>query len=244
MTRIAGVSVNGRWPGPVVLRSGWAKASARPWNDTDPRASIRFERGSADFLRSAALALCELGAPAVLSAPVHRTGMGIWERAGFEPYRQLLLMEARLGRDIPDPGPVARAVRVDDIAPIDAAAFDPEWRIGRLGLADALSATPQSIILTVGDPPAGFAIVGVTALTGYLQRLAVDPARQGEGAGRRLLRAAMRWARGSGARSMLLNTQLDNERAAALYRSDGFQTLGDRLTVLRAGSAAATGGES
>src|SRR5690606_37401569 len=162
MTRIAGVSVSGRWPGRVVLRSGWAKASARPWNDTDPRASIRFERGSADFLRNAATALVELGAPAVLSAPVHSTGMDLWVRAGFQPYRQLLLMEARLGRDIPDPGPFDRSAGVDDVAHIDDAAFDPEWQIGRLGLADALSATSHSAILTLGRPPAGFAIAGVS----------------------------------------------------------------------------------
>lgn len=234
--------MSGDWPGQVVLRSGWAKATARPWNDHDARASIRFERGSAEFLRHCAQALTQVGATSVLSAPVHRTGMGVWIRAGFTPHRELLLMEARLDRRIPDPGPMEQVTDVTAIAGIDEAAFEPEWQIGRLGLADAVGATSRSVILTDAAPPTGFAIVGVAALTGYLQRLAVDPSHQGSGLGRRLLHGAMRWARSSGARTILLNTQLDNQRAAALYRSNGFHTLADRLTVLRADPDGGSGG--
>ena len=119
---------------------------------------------------------------------------------------------------------------VDDVAAIDSLAFEPDWQIGRLGLVDALGATVQAEILSVGD---GFALVGVSGPVAYLQRLAVHPAAQGKGVGKTLVWIAMRWARSSGARSIMLNTQPDNHRATALYRSMGFEVAAERLTVLR-----------
>ncbi len=80
----------------------------------------------------------------------------------------------------------------------------------------------------------GFSIVGVTQSTGYLQRIAVDPRAQGHGVGRSLLRASLRWARRHRARSVLLNTQIDNEGAARLYESERFEPLPQRLVLLRA----------
>ena len=79
----------------------------------------------------------------------------------------------------------------------------------------------------------GFAIVGAELGASYLQRVAVDPDAQGRGLGRSLVREAQRWAGGHGAHSMLLNTQPENHRAAALYRAEGFRLLPDRLEVLR-----------
>ncbi|MDX1449576.1 MAG: GNAT family N-acetyltransferase, partial [Acidimicrobiia bacterium] len=67
----------------------------------------------------------------------------------------------------------------------------------------------------------------------YLQRIAVDPGDQGAGVGRTLLRGSMAWARRRGARTMLLNTQTDNEKATMLYRSERFTVLSSRLTILR-----------
>jgi ribosomal protein S18 acetylase RimI-like enzyme len=239
MTRIGGVSIRGTWPGTVVLRAGWAKAVARPWHDDDPRASLRFERGSADFLRACADGLHRLGAPEVLSAPVHRSTMGVWTRAGFVPHRQLLLMERSLAAPIAMPARDAEPAVVDDVVAIDRAAFDPEWRIGRLGLTDALEATPRAVVLTIGSPPVGFTIVGVSGFTSYLQRLAVRPESARQGVGADLVRHSVVWAKGTGARSMLLNTQPENTVAMALYRAHGFELLPDRLTVMRADLSAA-----
>ncbi len=121
---------------------------------------------------------------------------------------------------------------------IDEAAFDPEWQLGRQGLIEAHQAASSSVLLTDGTPhrvrPTGFAIVGTSGSIGYLQRLAVAPARQGSGLGRDLLMGALRWARGRGARTMLVNTQPENRRSLGLYESEGFEVLADRLSVLRA----------
>jgi ribosomal protein S18 acetylase RimI-like enzyme len=90
------------------------------------------------------------------------------------------------------------------------------------------------LLLThVADRAAGFAIVGVGSIAGYLQRVAVHPDYARQGFGRSLVRAAGKWARRRGARSMMLNTQPDNESAARLYISEGFEKMLDQLTVLR-----------
>ena len=57
-------------------------------------------------------------------------------------------------------------------------------------------------------------------------RLAVDPARQGQGWGRTLMEYAMRTARESGADSLRLLCACGNEAAAALYRRLGFAEKG------------------
>ncbi len=144
-------------------------------------------------------------------------------------------MERSLARPITEARIAVRTGQIDEAVPIDRQAFDPDWQIGRMGLQDALTATVRSrLLVSEPEPVQGFAIVGVTGSTGYLQRIAVNPEHGGRGVGRELLRAAMTWARSAGARAMLLNTQPENERAASLYRSEGFVTLPDRLNVLLA----------
>ncbi|MEX1043584.1 MAG: GNAT family N-acetyltransferase, partial [Acidimicrobiia bacterium] len=154
--------------------------------------------------------------------------------AGFTPHVELLLLERDLRRNVPPLEGVRVATAADREAAveIDGSAFEGDWRVGRLGLADALTATPASTMLFLDDG-GGFAIVGISTEIGYLQRIAVDPVRQGTGAGRTLLRGALAWAKSQGARTMLLNTQLDNERAAHMYRSESFTVLSTRLTIYR-----------
>ena len=104
---------------------------------------------------------------------------------------------------------------IDELHRIDSEAFSPRWRLGRLGLAESVTATNRSVVFRVaadGDC-VGFAIVGVALGAGYLQRLAVSPAARGRGLGSDLVRASLRWARGHGARSMLVNTQIGQRRA-------------------------------
>src|SRR5690606_28673612 len=111
---------------------------------------------------------------------------------------------------------------------------DPVWRIGQAGLADAMAATPNSVVLVVevAGVTVGFAIVGEMAGVSYLQRLAVHPDHARRGIGRSLVRASVDWARRHGARTMVLNTQPENTAAARLYEDEGFVRLGARLRVL------------
>lgn len=158
----------------------------------------------------------------------------MYRAAGFEPHVELSLLEADLRsapRDVEGVRLASNAERAQ-AADIDRRAFAGEWRVGRLGLIDALDATPDSVMLWL-EGGTGFSIVGVSAEIAYLQRIAIDPDEQGVGRGRTLLRGSMAWARRRGARTMLLNTQTDNEKATMLYRSESFQVLPARLKILR-----------
>lgn len=161
----------------------------------------------------------------------------MWRRAGFDDHFRLVVFE----RDLRIPaGPPLHAVTpepspdLETLAAIDDRAFEPIWRVGQGGLADACSATPLTEVLTVRDSGTilGFAIVGELGSVSYLQRLAVEPNRAREGLGRSLLRATIDWARQRGAHTMLLNTQPENVPAARLYTSENFVTLGPKLRVL------------
>ncbi len=239
MTSARRVTSRGDWPGPVALRSGWWKAVARRLNDDTDEVALRIERGSVEFLDRCAHWAFQEGAPVVWSPPLSTTAAGMWRSAGFEPDRKLMMMERSLEHAAPADGLVVREGTLSELAAaaeIDHAAFDGIWRMGRIGLEDAMSATPRSVLLLVDDEAGelmAFAIVGTALHTSYLQRIAVDPARQRTGVGRRLLRRSMAWAKGAGARTMLLNTQMDNHAAANLYRTEGFVTLPSGLTLYR-----------
>lgn len=226
--------MRGAWPGSVTLRSGWWKASARPLHDDSDEAAIRADRASAEFLTRCAQTLVDLGARTVHSPPLMRGTDRMYRTAGFLPHVELALLEAdlRTGPRRPVEVHVADPVERERAIEIDRVAFTEDWRVGRLGLADAMAATPDSVML-FSDHGSGFAIVGISTDIAYLQRIAVDPGEQGKGIGRSLLRGSMAWARGRGARTMLLNTQTDNERALVLYRSESFVVLSSRLTIFR-----------
>lgn len=233
------VRVEGTWPGQVVLRRGWARAESRPWNESTPMAHLRLVRGGgASFIGECVEALLALGTTAVLSPPLPRGAQTAWAEAGFDLYADLTLMRRSLDR-VPPPGHLVMTGEERDISEalrIDATAFDEFWRFDRCALDEAMQATPSSVLHVVrssGDRLAGFAITGTGTTISYLQRLAVDPRDQGSGIGRSLVRASARWAKRSGSRALMLNTQTDNEPAIRLYESEGFHLLDEPLAVLQ-----------
>jgi GNAT superfamily N-acetyltransferase len=103
-------------------------------------------------------------------------------------------------------------------------------------MCEAMAATPQSVLHVVRASTgglAGFAVSGAGTSIAYLQRLAVDPGSQGRGIGRSLVRSSARWAKRVGARALMLNTQIENCGAIALYESEGFVALDEPLAVLK-----------
>ena len=230
--------VVGNWPGRLTLRQGWAKAEARPWNLDTPDAHLRLIRGSSEFISACGEYLLGIGVVGVCSPPLPEVSSGPWLSAGYEPYLALDLYSRDLAGALPEPSHQVIPGRTHDwtdIVAIDRAAFSDLWRLDGAGLQEALSATPHSSLLFSrdGDRTTGFAIVGVGSIAGYLQRVAVHPDLTRQGIGRSLVRAANKWARRRGALSMMLNTQTDNESAARLYISEGFEKMLDQLTVLR-----------
>ena len=222
----------------LVLRQSWAKATARPWNDSSPGAALRLERGSSEFLAECAEHLVGVGVQWVGSPPIDHSTGAVWESAGFREFLTLDLY----GRDLRDPVEApprevthGAAADLPAAIEIDRLAFDPTWQLGSLGIAEARAATPRSALLITQDEDTvrGFAIVGIGGTIGYLQRLAVHPSAVGQGHGRSLLRASLEWCHRRGASQQLLNTRPGNEAADGLYHSEGYSVNRGALSVLR-----------
>ncbi|MGH9118822.1 MAG: GNAT family N-acetyltransferase [Acidimicrobiales bacterium] len=160
--------------------------------------------------------------------------------AGFE-VREHLHVLIRGTDDPPVAAEVAtrRARRVDraTVLAVDAAAFPTFWRLDEAGLDEALAATPTARFrVGIGDGAevVAYAIWGRAGRRGYLQRLAVDPARQRAGYGTTLVVDGLRWLHRRGGDSAVVNTQMANQPALALYEHLGFRRRPEGLVVLQA----------
>lgn len=231
------IYVSGVWPGKIELTRGWARATARPWNDEEGVA-VRLHRGTADFLRAVALRADGFDPGRVYSPALYPGSTRVWQRVGFSPVARLGVMERPLGRAIPEPG-VDATVEPDpdwdQITALDGEAFEGWWRMGRDGLEEAMAATTRAAVLTVrtGVALVGYALVGAQMDVAFLQRVAVTPSAGGRGVGTSLVRHALYWGRRQRARVMVLNVRSENDRARRLYGREGFEDTGGSLVVLR-----------
>jgi mycothiol synthase len=172
-------------------------------------------------------------------SPLEQTG---FLAAGFDVEAQLRLLEIDLTGPLPgvSPGRPLRRVsrrRQREVLDVDRAAFDEFWRFDEFGLRDALEATPEVRFrraVSETGLTTGYAVCGRAGRRGFVQRLAVHPAAQGSGSGRRLLLDGLHWMRRRGAEQAVVNTQTDNQAAANLYLSVGFRDEPLGLSVLSA----------
>jgi ribosomal protein S18 acetylase RimI-like enzyme len=158
--------------------------------------------------------------------------------AGFEPREHLCLLEHAMA-DLPDGRglPRTRRARRSDreaVLAVDARAFGPSWCFDGAALDGALQATPVARfrVAGAGRPVVAYAVTGRTRRTGYLQRLAVEPDTWRQRLGRALVVDALSWLARHRVQRAVVNTQLDNVAALALYRSCGFIPTRDGLVVL------------
>ena len=160
--------------------------------------------------------------------------------AGFEVEQRLHLLGHDL-RHLPrrSPAPLRKA-RPGDVAAVlevDTSAFPPFWRLDLAGLEEAVGATPHARF-RVADVDGGvraYAVTGRARRRGFLQRLAVHPDHRRRGLGRALVVDALRWLRRWRVEKAVVNTQLGNEAALALYESLGFRREPSGLSVLSVG---------
>ncbi len=194
----------------------------------------------ADEIRRLCAGLEAEGITTLLTSALTASEQAPFLAAGFEVHQRLHLLRRDVDGVIRD-GPLARLRRGrrsdrPALLRVDAAAFSEFWRLDEDGLAEALTATPSSrlrVSLGGDDEVAAYAVTGRAGSRGYLQRLAVDPDAHRAGHGTALVLDALRWVHRWGGRDVLVNTQVDNEGALALYERLGFERRGEGLAVLR-----------
>lgn len=224
-----------------VLRSGRERLRTGPWRGHSEIACLSpLPDGpipSAAFVLDCLDRLAASGFSRVVT-----TALSVPEQAGFldagfgvEEDLHLLVHDLRGLPPMPR-APIRRALRGDrpGVLAVDASAFPPFWQIDEEGLDDALGATPRSRFRAAFDltGPTAYAITGRAGRRGFLQRLAVAPHRQREGLGRALALDALHWLRRWKVERAVVNTQLGNTGALALYESLGFRRESTCLSVL------------
>jgi ribosomal-protein-alanine N-acetyltransferase len=125
--------------------------------------------------------------------------------------------------------PRMRPMRVEDlesVMDVERRAYPYPWSIGIF--RDCLFAGYPAWVLLEGDIFIGHGVLSVAADEAHLLNVCVDPARQGRGYGRALLRAMVQAARGRGARRVFLEVRPSNPAAVALYQDEGFNEIGRR----------------
>jgi len=230
--------VTGSWPAPLTISSGWLRARARPWNEVVTEPMVRMDRGGSEFLSQVTRHLVEAGAREVYSPALFPASTRTWKDNGYEEHATLDVFERALsGRPgaMPDHPVISIDPNWEDIASVDRTAFSGFWGMSPAGLEEAFQANRSSGVLAVdvGGRLMGYAIVGAHWGVAYLHRIAVVPSAEGQGFGRSLLSACLKWGAANGGRVMVLNVRPDNTRARHVYENAGFAPTGTRLSVLR-----------
>lgn len=196
---------------------------------------------SVAMVRHCCAVLAARGYRAVVTGALARAEQHAFFADDFEVHEELHLLAHDL-RSLPeapeDPGGarLRRGHRWDHrrTLEVDRAAFPASWQLDRTGLREAMLATPHARYrVAVAPGVVGYAVAGRAGPRGYLQRLAVDPALAGKGIGTALVVDALLWMRTHGATRAVVNTQVVNARALALYQHLGFVLQPSGLAVLR-----------
>lgn len=229
----------------TVMESGRERLRVGPWRGEPGVAYLNPVPGaplpSADFVRRCLRTLAAQGYERVVTGALSPSEQSSFRATGFAVTEHLHLLSHDL-RSVPaiEPpeGLLRRSTRRDrdDVLALDQLAFDQFWRLDDAGLDEAIAATPHTrfrVAAGPGAPPVrGYAITGRAGRRGYLQRLAVHPEAQRHGLGTILVADALRWLRRWRAERAMVNTQLANEAALALYERVGFRREPSGLSVL------------
>lgn len=121
-----------------------------------------------------------------------------------------------------------------EVARIEAAAYLFPWTLGIF--RDCLRAGYHSWVLARPGAIYGFGILSIAASEAHLLNLCIDPIRQGEGHGRRLLLRLLDLARWHRCERIFLEVRPSNPAAIALYHDIGFNEIGRRPNYYPAAS--------
>ena len=151
---------------------------------------------------------------------------------GFVPVRQLLQLRAPVTASPISDGSTTGfrpGVDDDDWLALNARAFARHPEQGSVGQPDLTALTVEPwfdpddfLLLRDGDALIGFCWLKIEDSIGEIYVVGVDPRRQGEGLGRRLMDAGLSHLAARGIRTAALYVESDNVPAVGLYRSLGF----------------------
>jgi len=191
--------------------------------------------------------LARRGVDRILTAALDRASVEPFAAAGFVPHDDLCVLrhdlagsassDARWRAGGRHAGARRGSLRRDlaRAAAIDQQAFAAGTALDQGGLRAIVAATPAYRFRLVapepGRPAAAYAMCGLAGDTGYIQRIAVDPARHRHGHARALVADALRWFDRRRVARVLVNTQVTNVAAQHLYVDAGFVRTSDRLAV-------------
>ena len=122
-----------------------------------------------------------------------------------------------------------RPMREDDldaVLAIEQRAYAFPWTRGIF--RDCLRADYPAWVLQRDGELIGYAVLSIAADEAHVLNVCAAPEVQGEGHGRRLLRALLQVARGRGAQRLFLEVRPSNAAALALYRAECFNEIGRR----------------
>ncbi len=144
---------------------------------------------------------------------------------------------------------------LESLVALDAAAFEPFWHLNKAQLLEVLFRARVRVAIKerkiigysalilgndraaisaggTGDYEATASVNAPTNTTAQLARLAVHPQYHGHGFGGKLLAEVIGYVYKLGIQEITLNTQSSNRPSNRLYRSFGFRTTGEILSVL------------
>ncbi len=235
--RIYRLQGNGRSIPPFVLVANWRSRGditalwyLKGWGE---------ERGV--LVREAAERSLREGAALFVTRPIGEGEAEEFTKWGFKHLYRIVLLERR-------PCPVDREsgrreeMEIihyrkrfrEEVLELDATAFDAFWRLDARTLDAVASSCSRNLFLLARAQGqlAGYIIGGANGRFGYLQRLGVRDACQGEGIGEALSRRLIDSLTAMGAGVICVNTQEENRAARSLYRKLGFQELPERRLIM------------
>ena len=115
---------------------------------------------------------------------------------------------------------------IEGVLEIELRAYPFPWTRGIF--QDCLRANYPAWVLERQGRIIGYGLLSIAADEAHVLNVCAEPGEQGQGHGRRLLRALLQLARGRGAQRVFLEVRPSNPAAIALYHGEGFNEIGRR----------------
>lgn len=115
---------------------------------------------------------------------------------------------------------------VNAVMQIELRAYEFPWTEGNL--RDCIKSNYYCCVCRLDDRYIGYGVMSISAGEAQILNICVDPAMQGQGLGRRLLRHLIATAGKKSADTLFLEVRASNQAASSLYSSMGFNEVGQR----------------